>query len=128
MQNSLVGREKEKTILQKALQSTNAASHIEIIRALAKKRKGLTPAEIVENTTLSAGGGTTKVLEELLHSGFISMYYPFGKKKKDSLYRLTDEYSLFYLQFIENNRNQGSDIWQKLSQTQSYISWASYSH
>jgi len=104
----------------------NAEAHIEIIRALAKKRKGLTRAEIVENTRLSAGGGTTKILEELLQSGFISVYYPFGKKKKDSLYRLTDEYSLFYLQFIENNRNQGAEVWQQLSQKQSYISWAGY--
>lgn len=104
----------------------NAEIHTEVVRALAKKRKGLTRSEIVESASLSAGGGLTKVLEELLHSGFISVYLPFGKKKKDSLYRLTDEYSFFYLQFIENNRNQGTNIWQQLSQTQSYISWAGY--
>lgn len=45
------------------------------------------------------------MLEELEQSGFISSYYPFGKRKKDMLYRLTDEYSLFYLRFIEHNKH-----------------------
>jgi uncharacterized protein len=68
----------------------------------------------------------TTVLDELVHSGFISMYHPFGNKKKNRLYRLTDEYSLFYIQFIENNRNIGDGIWQQLSQTQFYSTWAGY--
>ena len=47
-----------------------------------------------------------RVLEELEQSGFISMYVPFGKKKKSKLYRLTDEYSLFYLQFINMTQKE----------------------
>ncbi|MFZ4477572.1 MAG: hypothetical protein ACOYPR_20425 [Saprospiraceae bacterium] len=42
------------------------------------------------------------------------------------LYRLTDEYSLFYLQFIENKAYKGTDVWQELSQTQHYKSWSGY--
>lgn len=104
----------------------NSEAHVRIIRTLAKKRRGLTRAEVVQGSGLPEGGGATKVLEELLHSGFISMNYPFGKKKKDSLYRLTDEYSLFYLQFIEKNRSEGIGVWQELSQTHAYTSWAGY--
>lgn len=104
----------------------NSEAHVRIIRALAKKRRGLTRSEIVQDSHLPEGGGATKVLEELLHSGFISMNFPFGKKKKDSLYRLTDEYSLFYLQFIEKNQGEGQGAWQQLSQTQAYTSWAGY--
>lgn len=104
----------------------NAAAHISVIRVLANKQKGLTRQEIVQQTKLPEGGGTSTVLEELIHSGFVSLYLPFGKKKKDSLYRLTDEYSLFYLHFMEQNRQTGPNIWQQLSQTQSYISWAGY--
>lgn len=104
----------------------NAENHIKIIRALAKKKKGLTRSEIVEQSKMPEGGGVTTVLDELVHSGFISMYHPFGNKKKNRLYRLTDEYSLFYIQFIENNRNVGDGIWQQLSQTQFYSTWAGY--
>lgn len=84
------------------------------------------PARSNQKSGLPEGGGTSKILEELLHSGFISMNYPFGKKKKDSVYRLADEYSLFYIDFIEKNRSEGQGIWQQLSQTQEYVSWAGY--
>jgi hypothetical protein len=51
--------------------------------------------------------------------------FPFGKKKKDTLYRLIDEYSLFYLKFIEGKRPKKGD-WQKKFNSQQYISWAGY--
>ena len=104
----------------------NSEAHVQVVRALAKKQKGLTRSEIVQVAQLVEGGGVSTVIEELQHSGFISVYLPFGKKKKDSLYRLTDEFSLFYFQFMENNRLGGSNIWQQMSQTQTYISWAGY--
>jgi uncharacterized protein len=104
----------------------NAEQHIAIVRALAQTWKGMSRAEIVAATQLPDGGGFTSTLEALVNCGFVSDYYPFGKKKKDVLYRLTDEYSLFYLQFIENQRVKQDDIWQTLSQTQAYKSWSGY--
>jgi AAA+ ATPase superfamily predicted ATPase len=102
-------------------------AHVRVVRALGAKQKGLTRTELVQNSRLPEGGGATTVIEELLHSGFISIYQPFGKKKKDSLYRLTDEFTLFYLKFMEVNRQEGPGTWQQMSQTQTYISWAGYS-
>ncbi len=104
----------------------NPESHLEVVQALSKKHKGLTRSEILQTTNLAEGGGTTKILKELTQSGFITSYYPFGKRKKDSLYRLTDEYSLFYLQFIKHNKSEGKGIWQQLQQTQPYKSWSGY--
>ncbi|MBK8566327.1 MAG: AAA family ATPase [Saprospiraceae bacterium] len=104
----------------------HAENHINIIRALANNHVGLTRSAIIQQTKLSDGGTTTRYLEELEQSGFITSYYPFGKKKRDIVYRLTDEYSLFYLNFIESNRNQGNDVWHHLSQTQHYRAWSGY--
>jgi uncharacterized protein len=104
----------------------NSTHHSAVIRALAQKWKGLTRKEIIEITGLPDGGNTTIVLQELLYSGFISQYYPYGKAKKELLYRLTDEYSLFYLNFIENSTWQGNEWWQVLSQTPKYKSWSGY--
>ena len=101
-------------------------NHVAIIRALASKNKGMSRKEIVEYTRVTDGGRTTRVLEELEQSGFISSFYPFGKKKKDKLYRLMDEYSLFYLKFIEKNIKEGEGTWETLSQTQPYKSWSGY--
>jgi hypothetical protein len=104
----------------------NADHHIAVIKALAEKWQGLTRTEIIAQSKLADGGGLTRCLDELIASGFISSYFPFGKKKKEMLYRLTDEYSLFYLQFIENKACKGTDVWQELSQTQHYKSWSGY--
>ncbi|MCB0518871.1 MAG: hypothetical protein H6577_21100 [Lewinellaceae bacterium] len=65
-------------------------------------------------------------LQELELSGFISSYVPFGKKKKDTLYRLTDYYSLFYLKFIKDIPSNEAGRWDTLSQTQSWRSWSGY--
>ena len=105
---------------------SNAGNHISVVRALAKSRQGLTRQAIVANAKLPEGGNTSKVVEELEQSGFISSYYPFGKQKKDKLYRLTDEYSLFYLRFIERHKNEGSKTWNHLGQTQTAKVWAGY--
>lgn len=105
-----------------------ADRHIKIIRALASVRKGLNRKEIIVTTKLPDGGGTTKVIDELASSGFITGYYDFGKKRKDITYRLTDEYSYFFLKFIENRRNEGRGSWQRLSQTQTWKSWSGYAY
>ena len=104
----------------------NAEKHRAIIRALATSKQGLTRQKIVSISKVAENGNTTKVLEELQQSGFITSYYPFGKKKKGMLYRLTDEYSLFYLQFIENSAHEGLGTWKHLSQTQAYKTWRGY--
>lgn len=104
----------------------NADSHFSLVRALAGKRQGLTRKQLINAGKLPNGGGLTKVLEELLHSGFISAYRSFGKKKREKLYRLTDEYSLFYLRFIENKAHEGMEIWQHLSQTKEFKAWSGY--
>lgn len=103
-----------------------ADNHIAIITALAQKWKGLTRRELISDTKLSNGGGLNRCIEELISSGFITEYYSFGNRKKDIFYRLTDEYSLFYLHFMQGKKNQGVDIWHHLSQTQEYKSWSGY--
>lgn len=104
----------------------NSAKHIEVIRSLAKKQQGMTRNDIVKSTKFTSGASLSRVLEELEQSGFINAYFPFGAKKNDVIYRLTDEYSLFYLQFMETKRNETNGIWKHLSQTQAYKSWSGY--
>jgi len=104
----------------------HSEKHIAIVRALSKTWKGLTRTEIIQSSGVQNGGGTTKVLNELLRSGFITSYYPFGKKVKTTLYRLTDEYSLFYLHFIEKKRRNISGAWKALSQSAVFKSWSGY--
>ena len=105
---------------------THAEMHMDIVRILVQKKQGMTRNEIAVLSKTKNGGGLSNVLNELILSGFITEISPFGKKKKDKIFRLTDEYSLFYLQFMELNRPQGKDIWQQLSQTATFTAWSGY--
>ncbi|MBC7874324.1 MAG: AAA family ATPase, partial [Ferruginibacter sp.] len=105
---------------------TNPQHHEAVVRALAKKGKGLTRNEIIATCKLSSGGTTTKMLHELEESGFISSYIPFDKDANDSIYKLSDEYSLFYLKFIEHTKATGAGTWIRQSAAASYASWSGF--
>lgn len=101
----------------------NAARHTAIIRLLSGKSKGMTRNELINNSALSSGGTTSKVLTELEESGFITPYIPFEKNSKELVYRLTDEYSLFYLKFIERSKATGKGTWLRISESTAFKSW-----
>lgn len=104
----------------------NADHHIKIIKALAAKSSGLSRQDILKTTGMSDGGWFSGVLSELELSGFIGMFEPLEKKKKDTLFRLTDEYSLFYLTFIEGRNKLTGDDWLSIGQSQEYRIWCGY--
>jgi hypothetical protein len=104
----------------------HAHNHVEMVKALAQKWKGLTRQEIIEATKFTNGGGLTKVLTELEESGFISTILPFGKKKRETLYRLSDEYTLFYMAFIVKTTSTKKETWLFISKSASYQAWAGY--
>jgi len=106
----------------------NAENHIAVIEALASSPNGLTRSELLKKSKLAEGGTFTRTITDLLESGFITNYSPFNKKKKDSIYRLIDLYSLFYLKFIKGNVSNSANIWQKISSQSSYVAWSGYAY
>lgn len=104
----------------------HAENHETIVRALASKRSGLTRQQLVGLIPIASGGSLTTWLYDLEESGFIEKYRPFSKKQKESLYRLADEYSLFYLKFIEGVRSTGEVSWLSQAKSASWQSWAGY--
>ncbi len=110
--------------LYKAL-FANHEKHVLIIRALASKWIGLTRTEIVQTAKLETGGAVSTLLSDLEISGFIKSIKPFGKQQRETLYRLTDEYTLFYLHFIEANQNT-KNYWLKKYNMPSVKAWQGY--
>lgn len=104
----------------------NANTHMAMIRALGNSNKGLTRTELLEKSKLQQSGFTTNVLNELIESGFVSQYTPFSKKNRNSLFRLSDEYCMFYLKFIEPNINAGKGTWAQLSQKNKFSVWTGF--
>jgi hypothetical protein len=104
----------------------NYQQHITIIRALATKRSGLTRQEIIKISKFSNGGMLTEILDELEQSGFISMHNGYGKKVRDTLIRLSDPYSLFYLTFIEPLGKNTTLDFSQLSDLPQWKTWSGY--
>jgi uncharacterized protein len=101
----------------------NAHLHVAIVSALAKKNKGLTREEILAETGLSSGGGFTELLKELKECGFIAEIFPIIKTNDDKLYRLIDEFSLFYFKFMYKSKISN---WTTTFNKQSYKIWCGY--
>ena len=102
----------------------HSENHERVIRALAAKGKGLTRKEIIDECGFTSGGTTTRILQELEESGFITPYIPFQKNANESIYKLSDEYSLFYLKFIEHAKDTAAGAWLRQYGTPAYTIWS----
>ncbi len=105
----------------------DSEKHLSIVRILAGVNKGMTRQQLIMKSKTPSGGDFSLKLAELAESGFISEYAYYGNKKQLTLYRLSDEYSKFYLKFIRDNKNSGRGTWQRLHKSQSYLSWVGFS-
>lgn len=104
----------------------HSANHEAIVSALAKSKYGLGRMELSKKSNVIIGGPFTRTMEDLLLSGFVAEQQPFGKVKQGSVYRLTDEFTVFYHRFISTHKKASKGIWQEISQTPSYKIWLGY--
>ena len=109
-----------------------ANSHIQVVTALATKGKGLTRQEIVKTANVTDNGALSSVLEELEKCGFIRTYEPFGniqkptekRQKSDTLFQVIDFYTLFYFDFIVQNRYHDEHFWTTSCKSPLHNAWS----
>ena len=101
----------------------NPQRYIKIMEALGDKGIGLTRQELVDDYGLENNGVLTTCLEELEQCGFIRKYNAFDKEKKEALFQLIDNYTLFYYKFI---REAGGDtaFWMHSLNSGFYRAWS----
>jgi hypothetical protein len=73
----------------------------DLMRIIAKHRYGVGQAELIRLSKLPDGGGTVHRLHQLEEAGFVTSLVPYGHKDRGVYYVIDDEYSLFYLHWIE---------------------------
>lgn len=100
----------------------SADKYISIVSTLSESRKGLTRNEISQKTKIQ-GGGLTKMLDNLEKCDFIISFSHYNHKVKDSVYKLSDMYTLFYLKFIKNENSKDSKFWTHNSGKPSVTTW-----
>ncbi|MDR1015773.1 MAG: ATP-binding protein [Coriobacteriales bacterium] len=100
--------------------------HVEVVQALATKSRGLTREELACLVGFPDGGNLTRILSELEKNGFVRSYSPFSRKKRGRLFQLVDHFTLFWLNFIRDSRQNDEHFWSHFMGSGGYHAWSGY--
>jgi AAA+ ATPase superfamily predicted ATPase len=111
----------------------NAENYTALLRIIAQNRYGIGQEEITKQMpNVTRGGGNIRKLTELEDAGFIISFTPLSHKKRGIYFRVIDEYTLFYLDWIEpvrktlqkNSLEKG--YWEIKQKSPAWHAWAGY--
>ena len=102
----------------------HSSIHSSIIDELAKRKKGISRKELVDNMKISSGSGLTTALKELEECGFIRKYNDYKFQKNNPIYQMIDPFTLFAYEFLLNGKVYS---WMEYLNTPGYYSWRGYS-
>ena len=98
----------------------HAHKHIAIVHELAKRRGGMTRAELAGVSAIGDGQQLTRALEELVQCGFVRRYRDFVKSQRGARFQLIDPFTLFSIRFLEGS---SGPFWSERVNTPAYYSW-----
>lgn len=101
----------------------NKERYVDIVKALGGQFYGMTQAEISTAIGVKSGGTLSKQLVNLKESGVVRTYPRYGKERVETLYQLTDFFSLFYLRFVYGNPVR-KGLWNSMHGTSTFYTWA----
>lgn len=97
--------------------------YVDIVKVLGTRFYGMTQSEISTATGMNSGGTFSTLLDNLYESGVVRKYPRYGKERVETVYQLTDFFSLFYLRFIAGIQSRAG-MWQTINRTGKFYSWA----
>ncbi|HNA61889.1 MAG TPA: ATP-binding protein [Rhabdochlamydiaceae bacterium] len=106
-----------------------AETNLRIIREIAQKKEGISREELLSKTGITSGGTFNRRLRELQAAGFIQSFTPYSYKKKQQYFRVFDEYSAFYLTWIDPIVDKGftqHNYWKSCLRNPKWMTWSGY--
>jgi len=104
--------------------------HYKIIRSIAANNNHMSRTQLLKDTGLTSGGRFNKRIQELKESGFIDIITPYGKRKKEMVIKIIDEYTLFFLKWIEPMQTISSagipNYWYNISKGTKFNVWSGF--
>lgn len=97
--------------------------YLAIIEALGRKKAGMSRTEIVKESGVPDNGRLASTLSDLENCGFIRKYTCIGKRSKNAMYQLIDQYTLFYFKFVVDNLVNDEHFWTKSIDKPIYNTW-----
>ena len=99
-------------------------AYIDVVTALGTKKAGMTRNELIAALGENNGGTLSKTLRELEQCGFIRSYNSIGKAKKETVYQLIDNFTLFYFKFMADGTINEKDFWSRTITKPAYNAWS----
>jgi Predicted ATPase (AAA+ superfamily) len=102
-----------------------------IVMEISKHHNGISRDLLLKKLKITTGGTFKKRIGELEASGFVQTFIPYGNLNKKQCYRIIDEYTLFYMRWIDPIRNQATlnfekDYWITKVNTPEWFAWSGY--
>lgn len=101
----------------------NPENYITIVQILGKNNAGLTRDELIDKSKIENGGNLSKQLEDLEHCGFIQYLNTPSNKKYRGVYKLIDNFTLFYLKYMRENSTNDESFWTNNYNSSVRLSW-----
>ena len=101
----------------------HSANYIDVVKALAGKRAGLTRQEIIKASGLSNGQGLTTILGDLQRCDFIRATSK-EVSGRNTVYQLIDSFSLFYFTMMAKNDMNDPHFWSHSLLGATHRTWA----
>ena len=98
--------------------------HQTIVKVLATSWQGLVRDELIKKAKLTSGGRLTQAIEDLVLSGFVQETAAWNKKTKETVYRLVDEFSIFYWTWMHSAT--ADTQWMQIATGKRFDSWCGY--
>ena len=102
---------------------SNGEQYVRIVDVLSRKKSGMTRSELSEKAKVPSNGDLSRILNDLVNSGFVRIMMYFGKKKKEAKYQLADYYSQFYFRFVRDNPGRDENFWSNMLDNPSRRAW-----
>ena len=102
---------------------TNPEIMKKIVVALNSKTRGLTRRELVAITGITDSGLLSRQLKALESGAFIIKYDSYGNGKRNSYYKLSDPFCIFYLRFVSDTSSKAKKEWLSAASFQSVVTW-----
>jgi uncharacterized protein len=110
----------------------HASVYQKIVRVLAEHRYGLGQKQLIKACNLPDGGNTIRKFQDLENAGFITSFIPYRHQEKGVYYKVTDEFILFYLHWIEpsistiKKQRDITGYWCAKTGSATWNSWTGY--
>ena len=100
----------------------NPEAYLNVVNMLGQNPSGMRRDDLVKKLKMAENGNFTRILEDLEHSGLISHYSSYGQKY-NGIYRLMDNFSLFHLKFMQENKTNDPAFWSHSYTSSVRLSW-----